>query len=265
MPLVNYIGNRQECLDAGVGGFVRGNAPPPPPLTLDFIVVGGGSAGRGSGTGGSGGGVVSGSAVTMSFNTSLNILVGNGGTSSGGVPVLNAGSSSISSSTFGLYVAGGALGGSSGTPQANSEGLSGPGGTQGGGAGSSKNGNSGVSGVNGDGGTGSLWLDSKWYAGGGGGVNPAGTPGFPGLGGGGTAQTGFGPDGLAYQLNGYNGRGGGAAGSSGQGGSGVVILRYSTASVVPPYDNAISGGELTISGGFVYRTFTGSAQLTYSY
>ena len=87
MPLINYIGNRQEALGTRVGGFVRGAAPAPPALSLDYIIVGGGNAGRGSGIGGSAGGVVSGSAVTMSFNTTLNIVVGAGGTSSGGTPI----------------------------------------------------------------------------------------------------------------------------------------------------------------------------------
>lgn len=234
------------------------SCPPPPNLEVQYIVVGGGSAGRASGIGGSGGGVVSGS-LSIPWRTTLTNSVGNGGTSSGGTPVLTAGTSSLSSSVLGFFAAGGAQAGSSGTPTVFSEGLSGPGGTQGGGAGSSKNGNSGVLNQNGDGGTGSLWLDGKWYAGGGGGVNPAGNPGYPGLGGGGTAQTGFGPDGLPYQLNGYDGRGGGAAGTGTSGGSGVVIIRYSTGSVKPAF-----GGTITEDGGYYYHTFTGSGDFRYA-
>ena len=49
------------------------------------------------------------------------------------------------------------------------------------------------------------------------------------------------------------------------GGSGIVIIRYATASVVAPYDNAIDGGTLAITGGYAYRTFTGSAQLNYRF
>lgn len=235
------------------------SCPAPPNLDVEYIVVGGGSAGRGSGIGGSGGGVVSGS-LSIPYRTTLTNNVGSGGTSSGGTPVLTAGSSSISSSTLGFFGAGGADGGNSGGPQYFSEGISGPGLTQGGGAGSSKNGNNGASGQNGDGGTGSLWLDGKWYAGGGGGTGgtPPANPGYPGLGGGGTAQTGTGPDGLTYQLNGYNGRGGGAAGTGTSGGSGVVIIRYSTGSVRPAY-----GGTITEAGGYYYHTFTGSATFRY--
>ena len=260
MPLINYIGNRQEALE----NRARGPAPTAPPISLDYIVVGGGTAGAPTGIGGSAGGVVSGSAVTMSFNTTLNIQVGAGGTSTN-----NGQSSSISSSTFGFYGAGGAnYGGNSGEPNNFSNGLSGPGLSQGGGAGSSKNGNDGVLNQNGDGGSGSLWVNGLYYGGGGGGTGgypgPV-NPGYPGLGGGGTAQTGSGPDGLPYQINGYNGRGGGAAGSGTAGGSGSVIIRYSTGSINPPYDNTISGGTLLISGGYAYHTFTGSGQFTYSF
>jgi hypothetical protein len=261
MPLINYIGNRQESLGTGAGGFVRGDAPPPPSLTLDYIVVGGGAAGQGTSlAGGSAGGVVSGSAVTMSFNTSIAIQVGLGGVSGS----RDGFSSSMSGSSFGFVGAGGATG-NSGTPTVFSQGVSGPGLTQGGGAGSSKDGNDGVTSQNGDGGTGSVWVNGLYYAGGGGGVGNTGNPGYPGLGGGGTAQTGIGPDDLPYQLNGYNGRGGGAASTGTSGGSGVVIIRYSTGSIVAPYDNAIGGGTLEISGGFAYRTFTASAQLTYRF
>lgn len=245
--------------NAGVFAYTQSvtiSCPAPPNLSVDYIVVGGGTSGRGGdgtyGIGGSGGGVVSGS-LSIPYRTTLVNSIGLGGISGS-----NAGSSSISSSTLGFFGAGGASGGKSGGPQYFDEGLSGPGLSQGGGAGSSKDGNSGVLGQSGDGGTGSLWLDGKWYAGGGGGVG-GGNPGYPGLGGGGTAQTGFGPDGLPYQLNGYNGRGGGAAGTGGAGGSGVVIIRYSTGSVRPAF-----GGTITEAGGYYYHTFTGSGDFRYA-
>jgi hypothetical protein len=259
MPLINYIGNRQEALD----NRGRGPAPSPPALTFDYLIVGGGASGRGtSNAGGSAGGVVSGSSGTISFNTSISIQVGLGGVTGS----FNGASSSMSGSSFPFTGAGGATG-NSGQPTEFSQGVDGPGTLplpQGGGAGSSQNGQDGVLGVSGNGGNGSVWVNGLYYAGGGGG-NGGGVAGLPGLGGGGTAQTGFGPDGQPYQLNGVNGLGGGAASTGTSGGSGVVIIRFSTGSISPPYDNAIYGGELTISGGYYYHTFTGSGQLTYSF
>jgi hypothetical protein len=231
------------------------SCPPPPNLSVQYIIVGGGGPGKGTGTGGSGGGVFSGS-LSIPYRTTLTNIIGNGGTT-----VLTAGSSSISASALGFFGAGGGSFGSGG-PSYHSDGISGPGGTNGGGAGSSKDGNNGTSGQNGDGGTGSLWLDGKYYAGGGGGngdPNLPTNPGYPGLGGGGTTQIGTGPDGLPYQVNGYNGRGGGGAGSGSIGGSGVVIIRYSTGSVRPAY-----GGTVTQSGGYYYHTFTGSGDFRYT-
>lgn len=233
------------------------SCPAPPDLQVEYLVVGGGATANLTGQGGSGGGVISGS-LTIPYRTTLVNSVG-----LGGITGSNGQSSSISSSVLGFFAAGGAINaGNSGVPNNFSSGISGPGLTQGGGAGSSKNGNNGASGQNGDGGSGSLWLDGKWYAGGGGGTGGdpiPGNPGYPGLGGGGTAQTGIGPDGLTYQLNGYNGRGGGAAGTGTSGGSGVVIFRYSTGSVRPAF-----GGTTEISGGYVYHTFTGSGDFRYA-
>jgi hypothetical protein len=255
MPLINYIGNRQESLGNNVGGFVRGNAPTPAALSLDYIVVGGGTSGRGLGTGGCGGGVVSGSAVSMSFNTTIAIVVGAGGTQSGIGTETNAFSSSMSGSSFGFFGAGGATLGSSGGPQYFSEGGGAPY-ANGGGAGSSKNGNGAAVGQNGDGGTGSVWVNGIYYAGGGGGTggspNPV-NPGYPGLGGGGSAQGG-------YTLNGVNGLGGGAAGSGTAGGSGSVIIRYATGSL-----RMADGGQSYESGGYWYHEFTGSGTLYYGY
>jgi hypothetical protein len=260
MPLINYIGNRQEALGKGAGGFVRGAAPPPPSLSVEYLIVGGG-VGCTNGTGGAAGGVISGS-LSIPFRTTITMNVGSGGFDLG-----NAQSSSLSGSGLGFVSTSVVVfGGNSGNNFSN--GLTGPNLTQGGGAGSSKNGNNGVVGQNGDGGSGSVWVNGQWYGGGGGGIggSPPANPGYPGIGGGGTAQVGFGPDGLPYQTAGVNGRGGGAAGGDPKGGDGIIIIRYSTASVVPPYDNAIAGGTLEISGGYAYRTFTtGSSQLIYSY
>jgi hypothetical protein len=229
--------------------------PPPPNLEVEYLVVGGGAAGQGAGDpGGSAGGVRSGS-LSIPYRTTLSNIVGLGGITGS----RNGFSSSISSSTLGFFGAGGATG-NSGQPTEFSQGVTGPGIPipQGGGAGSSQNGQDGVLGVSGNGGSGSVWVNGLFYAGGGGG-NGGGVPGLPGLGGGGTAQTGFGPDGLPYQLNGYNGTGGGAASSGTSGGSGVVIFRYSTGSVRPAF-----GGTTEISGGYVYHTFTGSGEFRYA-
>jgi len=62
------------------------NCPTPPDLSVQYLVVGGGSAGVGSGAGGNGGGVVSGS-LSIPWRTTLTNSVGNGGTSSNGVTV----------------------------------------------------------------------------------------------------------------------------------------------------------------------------------
>lgn len=233
------------------------SCPAPPDLSVQYLVVAGGVGGA-LGTGGSAGGVLSGS-LSIPYRTTLSINVGSGGLS---VDFSNGQSSSISSSALGFFgIPGARYGGNSGNNFSN--GLSGPEGTNGGGAGSSKNGNSGVEGQNGDGGSGSLWLDGKWYAGGGGGTGGSPTPanpGYPGLGGGGTAQTGFGPDGLPYQLNGVNGLGGGAAGTGTKGGDGTVIIRYSTGSVRPAF-----GGTTFESGGYYYHEFgTGSGEFRYA-
>jgi len=253
MPLINYIGNRQECLgdNANSRRVQRGPAPAPPSLILDYLVVGGGSATTLLNIqAGNGGGVVSGSAVTMSFNTSIAITVGAGGILSDGA-ALNGASSSMSGSSFAFRGAGGGTFGKSGGPQYFDVGV----GTGAGGAGSSKNGNNALGG-NGDGGTGSVWLNGLYYAGGGGGF----PNGYPGLGGGGTSLTGFGPDGFAYQLNGVNGKGGGMGQSGSLGGSGVVIVRYTTGSL-----RMAQGGTQFESGGYFYHQFTGSGTLFYGF
>jgi hypothetical protein len=256
MPLINYIGNRQESLVDAKGK--RGSAPPPPPLSFDYLLVGAGMV-RGAGVGGSAGGFLSGSAVSMSFNTTLDILVGLGGSGSN-----DGGSSSIASPSFGYLYAGGANTTFSGYPQGNSEGTGGPN-TNGGGAGAGENGVNGIAGLSGRGGNGLAWVDGKFYAGGGGG---AGTElagqGASGIGGGGYGIPGA-IGGTVPGENGVDGTGGGGGGGMQKGGSGIVIIRYETASVVPPYDNAINGGTLSITGGYAYRTFTGSAQLTYRF
>jgi hypothetical protein len=262
MPLINYIGNRQEALSNNAGGFVRGAAPAPPSLSIEYLVVGGGGRTLITGYGGGAGGFLTGS-FTASFNSSFNITVGLGAPTGSN----QGGTSSVSSSILFVSASGGQEG-ASGGPTFKSAGLGGPPPIgKGGGAGSAENGVNGVEGLSGRGGSGSLWLDGRYYAGGGGGGGNATLPsgnGDGGIGGGGRGEPG-GCTNCFSGSNGVDGTGGGAGGGNFKGGDGVVIIRYSTGSVNPPYDNAISGGELTISGGYYYHTFTGSGQFTYRY
>ena len=266
MPLINYIGNRQECLGA-TSGFVRGNAPTPPALSFDYLVVGGGGKVNLSGFGGGAGGFLTGSA-SLDFNTTIDIAVGMGASG-----IQESGSiSSIISPTFGTVIAYGGNAGQSGAPTGNSAGLGGPPpiGT-GGGAGAGQAGVDGVNGQSGRGGSGSIWLDGNFYAGGGGG---AGNDTLPSGNGDGTIDNGLGGGGRGAVggcttcqpgQNGEDGKGGGAGGGMEKGGSGVVIIRYLTSNLVPPYDKALSGGTLSITGSYSYLTFTGSAQLSYKF
>ena len=260
MPLVNVLINSTTAGGGGTRGFTRGNAPPAPNLDIQYLVVGGGDAVYLTGYGGGGGGFLSGSA-SMSFNDTLTIEVGAGGTA---VQDDYGKESYISSSLFGMLIASGAIEGQSGLPQGKSAGLGGPPPNgAGGGAGAGQNGGNGNLTAAGLGGNGLQWLNGTFYAGGGGGSNLgfAGVSnGYGGDGGGGTGA------GTPYtQSLAVNGLGGGAGGSNGDGGSGIVIIRYSTGSVNPPYDNAISGGTRTVNGGYVYHTFTGSGELSYKF
>jgi hypothetical protein len=264
MPLVNVLINSTTAGGGGAGGFVRGGAPPPPALSFDYLIVGGGDATYITGYGGGAGGFLA-SSGSLDFNDTLYIEVGAGGTS-----VIDnfGGQSSISSSTFGMLIASGAREGDSGAPTSFSAGLGGPAPIgKGGGAGASENGVNGVVGTSGNGGAGLQWLNGTYYAGGGGGAGNATLPSNNGLGGNGGGGRG-GPGGCTICFsgsNGVDGTGGGAGGDMEKGGSGVVIFRYATASLVPPYDHALSGGSLSISGGYAYVTFTSSAQLSYRF
>ena len=115
-------------------------------------------------------------------------------------------------------------------------------------------------------------MEHTTQGGGGGGGNaslPSGN-GAGGIGGGGIGEVG-GCTSCVSGSNGVDGTGGGAGGAGGnggvdlKGGSGIVIVRYLTSSLVPPYDHALSGGSLSITGSYAYITFTGSSQLTYSF
>jgi hypothetical protein len=259
MPLINYIGNRQECLDNN-RRVVRGNAPAA--IFLDYLVVGGGQYG-GTNAGG-GGGVVSGS-IRFLPRFTLDVTVGDGGTGS----ILKDAEASIIESTpnqFFVYAGGGENIAKSGQPQGNVGGdpqesifsFGGAGGSGQIGLDRSDNATAGA------GGSGSFWaLDntgSIFYAGGGGGRGAAfgptqGVGGTGGNGGGGTGASNNGAGG-----NGFNGLGGGAGGgfAASNGGSGIVKMRYISGSVM-----GATGGEISISGSYVYHTFTGSSQFIY--
>ena len=118
----------------------------------------------------------------------------------------------------------------------------------------------------GAGGSGSQWLDGNWYAGGG---SSGGTsrviagilPGIPGIGGGGTGAN---PQSLTPATTGSSpGAGGGGGGcdnatirSGANGAAGVCIIRY------PGTTQLIGGGIVSVSGSYVYHTFTASANLS---
>ena len=261
MPLINYIGNRQECL--GDTRARRGNAPPP--IFLDYLVVGGGSFGQFAA--GGGGGLQSGS-IRLLPRFTMDVTVGAGGIATGSIETSIPAEPSlieIPASDFFVYAGNGTLE-YSGTPQFNGPGQAitvnysrpGAGGSAATGSDST---NSGATG--GAGGSGSMWINNMYYAGGGGGLGVffipgQGVGGAGGIGGGG-AGSGF----TTAAANGAPNTGGGAGGgttdgSNSQGGSGVVILRYTSGSVI----GAI-GGTVEITGSNVYHIFTGSGQFIY--
>jgi hypothetical protein len=262
MPLINYIGTRQECLD-GRKGFVRGNAPPA--LFLDYLVVGGGSFGNYAA--GGGGGVVSGS-IRLLPRFTMNVTVGAGGIASASLATsIPAQQSTIAipSSDFSVSAGSGSLY-YSGPPQ-----LNGPGSTAttysspGAGGASSIGGNTtNNESVGGRGGSGSIWINGLYYAGGGGGLGTFFIPGEAVGGSGGIGGGGAGSGFTTFAVNGTPNTGGGAGGgtSSGgtytQGGSGIAILRYNSGSVM-----GATGGTIEITGSNVYHYFTASGQFIY--
>jgi len=257
-----------------------------------LIVAGGGGGGLSSpnysGGGGGAGGLISGTGINVTPGTQYSVVVGAGAA----IQASNSFGNNGSNSTAFGYVAlggGGGGGGSSSTPSpAPSDGRPGgsgggsahngstgsspagsgtsgqgnPGGTGflgapayggGGGGGSGSSGANGTTNSGGNGGSGTTWSNGTTYAGGGGGGSN--TPGPAGSGGSG----GGGPGGYigAGTAGGTNtGGGGGGFGvqnvSGGAGGSGVVIIQYQG-----NLQKAF-GGNVLISGGYVYHTFTTS-------
>jgi hypothetical protein len=256
MPLINYIGNRQECLDNKRGG--RGNAPAP--IFLDYLLVGGGQ--YGNDIAGGGGGVVSGS-IRFLPRFTLDVIVGDGGT---GSIEKNAEPSIVQSTPnqFFIYAGPGGGNGSSGEPQNNPKGLNSGIYSAGGAGGSARSGSDGFNNQGGNGGSGSVWaLDNNTTSSYGGGAGGYGKWFIADEARGGTGAYGAG-NGQGYTTaatNGFANLGGGGGGTLAtptNGGSGIVKMRYISGSVM----GAI-GGTISVSGSYVYHTFTSSSQFIY--
>jgi hypothetical protein len=260
--------------------------------TIEYLVVaGGGGAGSSNGAAGGGAGGYLASTFTATPATSYTVNVGSGGTGSPNTSTsaTNGSNSSITGVTT-------ALGGGYGAYQTQSPDTGGSGGSGGGGAGAGgggslannagtgtagqgKNGGrgwyqntadgggggggadtaggDGSSNKGGNGGNGLQWSNGTTYAGGGAGGSYSGTVATGGTGGGGAGGTGTGGTSGSNTAGAANTGGGGGAGLAGKnGGSGIVILRYQSAT------QRGSGGTVTQSGGYFYHTFTSSGTFT---
>jgi hypothetical protein len=218
-----------------------------PVLNIEYLVVAGGGGGNSywnpqcynsRSTGGGAGGLRSGSA-TFSSIESYPVIIGAGGTSA--IPGNNGNNSSFN----GLVSIGGGGGGvdfgNCGSSLRGNDGGSGGGN---GGLGTAGQGNNsydslGGGGSNADGYNGAVWLDGNSYAAGGGG--------------GGLNGIGVNYDlaaGIATRRFGCGGQGGQQTNPNGT--DGVVIIRY------PGTASLANGGTITVSGSYVYHTFTAS-------
>jgi collagen type III alpha len=236
-------------------------------LNVEFIAVAGGGAGGGSfpsapqvaAGGGGGGGIVTGSYAAQPVSQSYSIVVGSGGLKGGGVT--SNGGDGNPSSVFGYSASGGKGGGgysnSFGGAAGSGSNFPNAGGNiatyGGGGGGTATPGTNGgvIPGgyVAGSGGDGELWLNGKRY---GAGAFGAYTPG-----GGSTYYGTYG----AGEVTGRGGEGainGGATNNAANGQSGSVIIRY------PGTTTKATGGTITVSGSYVYHTFTASGTFTVS-
>jgi hypothetical protein len=272
-----YLSNQNiiESIDNQVS---RGGVPP---LVIDYIVVGGGGAGRVqvsgefSYAGGGAGGFVTGSFISA-FNVPFNIIVGAGAIASSANNGIG-GLSSFSGNNFGtpinIIASGGfTVDGKSGLPQNNVAGTGSVCGGEGryyggGGAGGMRAGYNAscFPAPNGGGGGDAIaWYSGSFAGGGGGGV--IGLAGeTPQAGGGGGSTNGrsggnggqFTAPGLPPVQN--SGGGGGGNGNNNlypasNGASGSVILRYPyiDASFGVPY---ATGGDKYVYDGYVYHRF----------
>jgi len=236
---------------------------------VDILIVGGGGGGGGSGGGVRGGGGGGGSFIGTNFyvitGTSYTVTVGAGGASNGTQSGGAGGSSSFGFNAPGAVMftsPGGGYGnlGCASYPTAGAGGST-PVSNSGWGFKGSFGGGAGAGGCgqpSGQGGVGVYWVNGLAYSGGGsGGVPYAVWTNLPQWGGGGGSNcSGVG---IPGSVNSGGGGGGGnstgPAVSGGAGGSGVVILRYSG---TVQKTGTLGGNSITVSGCYVYHTFTGS-------
>ena len=252
-----------------------------PPIDIDYLIIAGGgaaqayTANRTCGAGGAGG-FISGSATITPGYTDLSISVGPGGLRTNGAVVADSEGNDGNNSIFlGLIAYGGGGGGNASTGDGTFVGAGRPGGS-GGGAGASSKASVGTQQASGGTGVaGQGFNGGGSYTAGGGGAFVAGAGG----GAGGTATSAslgsFNTPGIQKAwLDGNQYAGGGRAGgvasqnlSSGSGGNiqnnttvgtegknGLVKLRYSSSVAL------FTGGEINISGGYVYHSFNVGAQ-----
>ena len=257
-------------------------------ISHDYLVVAGGGGGGGtqSGAGGAGG-FRTATGLSLVGGTTYTITVGAGGPGQNSTNGGDDGSDSILSGSdiTDITSTGGGGGGSFGSANGAPGGSGGGGGSQGGvgggtgnspstspaqgynggtgqpggpyipggGGGASEAGNTDGQGHGGDGVANAYDGTPTTYAGGGGGGYNSGSPGGDGGGGQGSTSAGGTP--------GTNGLGGGGGGSlsgtyyGGAGGSGVVILRYLTASAVAIADLTLQSTDVTALSAPDYAEF----------
>ena len=253
-----------------------------PPIDIDYLIIGGGGGAQAyttnktCGAGGAGG-FISGSAIVTPGYTDLSISVGPGGLRTFGATVADGEGNDGNNSIFlGLIAYGGGGGGNATAGSGIFVGAGRPGGS-GGGAGASRkvsagsqqaSGGTGVvgQGFNGGGSFTAGSSSSPWMAGAGGGAGGTATSASlgqfntPGI------QKAW-VDGNTYAGGGWAGGGAPQNGTSGSGGNiqnnttigtegknGLVKLRYSGSVAL------FTGGQINISGGYVYHSFNVGAQ-----
>jgi hypothetical protein len=245
---------------------------------VDYLIVAGGGGGSGVGSGGGGAGGFLSNSTTVTVGTAYSITIGAGGAGS----VSDVMSNGANSSAFSMVSIGGGAGGANGgagasggsgggggsffggaggagtAGQGNAGGAGNGGNNNFGGGGGGGAGQAGVNGTSNGGGNGGNGLQSAitgvntYYAGGGGGANDVGlTPSTGGLGGG-APQGG--------SQNAVANTGGGGAGYAGSGGSGVVIVRYASASQRGNGGTVTSYSDLGVT--YFVHTFTSSGTYT---